>query len=174
MITKSVNLFQDKTTITMKNILIIILLFSLKMSGQDSKVFERITSELSNYKVDTTAVPEDKLTRKIRKLREIKGSFNINEAILFKIGEEKEKGEMTLAEANALSTYLTSGKGAKLLDNAVVHIYRNMFTSKELNKIIKFYGSKVGTKFSQQFPILIVESLKAAETIVIAFKEKKN
>ncbi len=47
--------------------------------------FERIMSGVKEYKFDTSSVPDDKVTRKIIELRGLRGGFNINEAIDFKL-----------------------------------------------------------------------------------------
>lgn len=80
----------------------------------------KLASTLKDFKVNTSPVPEDQLTHKIRKLREIKGGFNFNEAILFKIGEDLSKGDLTQLDAENLDYYFKVGQGKTDLDNAVV------------------------------------------------------
>ena len=43
-------------------------------------IFERIMNEVKSYKLDTSAVPNEKITRKINELRQLRGGFNINES----------------------------------------------------------------------------------------------
>lgn len=74
-------------------IFFLFLMFSISLSAQthEKETFQRITAEVSKFVVDTTEVPHDRLTKEIIKLRNAKGGFNINEAILFKIGEDTTK-----------------------------------------------------------------------------------
>ena len=141
--------------------------------NQKDGVFEKITATLKDFKVNTTAVPEDQLTREIRKLRETKGGFNINEAISFKIGEDLTKGDLTQLESEKLDQFFKSGKGKSDLDNAVIWIYRDLFTTSEVRKLTKFYKSSAGQKLSENFPIVMLESLKAAEGIMKTNKMTK-
>ena len=137
------------------------------------EVFQKITATLKDFKVNTTAVPEDQLTKEIRKLREIKGGFNINEAISFKIGEDFSKGDLTQLESENLDQFFKSGKGKSDLDNAVIWIYRDLFTTSDVRKLTKFFKSSAGQKLSENFPIVMLESLKAAEEIIKTYKMKK-
>ena len=141
--------------------------------NQKHGVFEKINSTLKDFKVNTTAVPEDQLTKEIRKLRETKGGFNINEAISFKIGEDLTKVNLTQLESENLDQFFKSGKGKSDLDNAVIWIYRDLFTTSEVRKLTKFYKSSAGQKLSENFPIVMLESLKAAEEIIKTYKMTK-
>ena len=118
-----------------------------------------------NFKIDTTAPPNDKITRKIITLRNLKGGFNINEAIDFKIAEELQKKEVPKAQTEELQRYFKSGLGKTYLDNATIHIYRDHFTYKELKQLVKFYKTPTGQKLSADFPIIMMQSLRAAEII---------
>ncbi len=158
----------------MKNWAVIFFLFSVHFSFAQKKqqeTFQRITSTLKDFQVNKTSVPEDQLTREIRKLRLTKGGFNINEALLFKVGEDLEKGEISKSEAEKLKEYFASGKGKSDLDNAVIWIYRELFTASEIRKLTRFYKSSAGQKFSENFPVIMLESLKAAEEIVKEYRK---
>jgi len=108
--------------------------------------FERIAAEVKQYKVDTSAVPDDKTTQLIVKLRELRGGFNINEAIEFKLQEEMQKKEKPMAELQKAVDYFKTGVGKTKLDNAIIWIYRNTFTYQELKDLVKFYQSTAGQK----------------------------
>ncbi|MER3465148.1 MAG: hypothetical protein C4329_12790 [Chitinophagaceae bacterium] len=60
----------------------------------DSTVFERITKGVQKFKPDTSNVPDDKITRTIIELLKVKGDFNINEAIAFKLEEDRQKKDI--------------------------------------------------------------------------------
>lgn len=133
----------------------------------------KLASSLKDFKVNTSPVPEDQLTHKIRKLREIKGGFNFNEAILFKIGEDLSKGDLTQLDGEKLDHYFKLGQGKADLDNAVIWIYRDLFSSSEIRKLTKFYRSSAGQKLSEKFPIIMLESLKSAEEIMKNLKKSE-
>ncbi|MES2882515.1 MAG: DUF2059 domain-containing protein [Bacteroidota bacterium] len=132
---------------------------------QLTNIFEKITSTMATFKPDTSAVAEDKITAKIRELRSVRGGFNINEAISFKLQEDRKKGDLTEEQMKQLSFYFIQGNGKRWLDNAVNHIYRNHFTYAELKSLVKFYKSSAGQKLSANFPIIMLQSLAAAELI---------
>ena len=152
-----------------------VLFFALMISGLCTaqqtarETYQRIANSAKNYVVDTTAVPEDKFTREIRNLRKAKGGFNINEAILFKIGEEN----MPASEKEKLEQFFTLGEGKKHLDNAVIWIYRKYFTLDEVKKLTRFYKSTTGKKMAANFPVIMLQSLKAAESIAEKYKQQK-
>ena len=138
--------------------------------GQDTinrpqTVFERITGAVKDYKLDTSAAPDDKITRKIIELRSLRGGFNINEVIEFKLEEDKQKNEMPETQLKIVSDFFRTGNGKKWLDNATTWIYRNHFTYKELKQMVKFYKTSAGQKMATDFGIVVLQSLAAAEMI---------
>ena len=130
-----------------------------------SPIFEKIALEMKEFKLDTTSVPNDKLSKSIEKLRRLKGGFNINEAIEFKIAEERSKENAPTEELDKIEAFFKNGNGKKWLNNAVIWIYRKQFTLKEINQLIRFYKSSAGQKMAEKFPILMLQSLKAGEEI---------
>ena len=160
----------------MKKILLT-LLFLVQLYGfsqeDKSTIFNRISETMETFKIDTSAVPKDKLSDKIRELRTLKGSFNINEAMEYKIAEAKSKNELSEADYEKLEMFLTEGNGKKWLDNSIIWIYRNHFTYYEVKELIKFYKTSAGKKMATDFPIIMIQSVKSAETIMERFKENK-
>ncbi len=132
---------------------------------QLKNIFEKITNTMATFKPDTSQVVEDKLTAKIRELRNVRGGFNINEAINFKLEEDRRKGDLSEEKMQQLSFYFNEGDGKRRLDNAVTHIYRNHFTYAELKSLVRFYKSSAGQKLSANFPLIMLQSLAAAEMI---------
>lgn len=143
------------------------------ISQNDLSEFKRIEQKMQSFKVDTSAVPEDKLTQEIRELRNLKGGFNINGAMQYKIAEERAKKEIPTQELDQLEAFYTSGNGKKWLDNAIIWIYRNQFTYSEIKALQKFYKSSAGVKMAENFPVIMIQSLKAAEVITEQFKKQK-
>lgn len=155
-----------------KQILLLIIGFSIvciSNAQTDSSyiisVFEKITNEIKSYKLDTSAVPNDKITKKIKELRQLRGGFNINEAIQFKMGEEEQKNETPKSTLAYLKDQFTGGKGKQWLDNAVIHIYRDHFNYKELKQLVKFYKTPAGQKLATDFPFIMMKTLMAAQII---------
>jgi hypothetical protein len=137
-------------------------------------IFGRISKSVNDFQLDTTAAPNDKLTKKIKELRDLRGGFNINEAIAFKIEEDRQKKEVPEAELDKLATYFHSGDGKTKLDNATIWIYRQHFTYRELKQLVKFYKTSAGKKLATDFPIIMLQSLKAAETIKNIYTEQQK
>lgn len=146
-------------------------LFAQSDSLARVNVFDRITKEIAAYKIDTTNPPDDKITKKINELRSLSGGFNINEAIAFKIEEDKLNKKMPEAELNKLSEFFSTGSGRRQLDNAITWIYRNHFTYKELKGAVNFYRTSAGQKMATNFPIIMLQSLAAAEMIRTSFSK---
>ena len=61
--------------------------------------------------------------------------------------------------------YFNYGEGKRLLDNAVISIYRKHFTLEEINAIVAFYRSPAGEKLARDFPVIMLQSLKAAAMV---------
>src|SRR6266498_4311332 len=87
-----------------------------QMKAQDSSVFERIKKAVTEYKIDTSDAPKDKITEKIIELRRLKGGFNINEAIGFKIRKDLEKNASAKETLLKLGESFNNGQGKKWLD----------------------------------------------------------
>jgi len=139
----------------------------------NSAIFEKIGKSVKEFKLDTTMAPDDKITRKIIELRNLRGGFNINEAINFKIEEDRQKNETPKAELDKLSEYFNKGAGKKRLDNAITWIYRRNFTYKELKQLVKFYKTSAGQKMASEFPVIMLQSLRAGEMIKDMYEKGK-
>lgn len=137
-------------------------------------IFEKLTNDLKDYKPDTTKAPNDKITKEIIKLRILKGGFNINEAIEYKLAEDKQKSEMSTADFEKFSTYFKTGNGKRWLNNAIISIYRQYFTYRELKQLTKFYKTAAGRKMADNFPFLMLKSLMAAEAVKGFYRENSE
>jgi hypothetical protein len=135
-------------------------------------IFARLSREVAGFQPDTTAAPDDKLTRKIRELRSLGGGFNINEAIDFKLEEDRQKKEVPREELDGLTHFFKSGDGKRWVDNATVWIYRRHFSYREVKQLVKFYKTTAGQKMAADFPVIMLQSLKAAEMIKEGYNPK--
>jgi hypothetical protein len=120
---------------------------------------------MKEYVPDTSDVPADKITATINKLRSLKGGFNINDAVEFKLRESIQENEGSKEQLLELSRSFQNGRGKRWLDNAVTWIYRKHFTFAELKAMVKFYKTPAGQKMASEFPFVMLNSLAAAETI---------
>jgi uncharacterized protein len=104
--------------------------------------------------------------------------FNISEAIDFKMQEDEIKKEGAASDRTMLRQSFAGGNGKKWLDNAVVWIYRRHFTFQELKQMEKFYKTPAGKKLATNFPVIMLESLAAAQIIhdklVADFRKEKS
>ena len=80
---------------------------------------------------------------------------------------------MPASEKEKLEQFFTLGEGKKHLDNAVIWIYRKYFTLDEVKKLTRFYKSTTGKKMAANFPVIMLQSLKAAESIAEKYKQQK-
>lgn len=151
---------------------LLLLVSSLLLSccfGQDTtqnEITVELMREMKDFKIDTSDVPEDKVTRKIRELTALKGVFNVNGAIAFKLEEDRSKKEKSPEEIQKLADYIQNGRGKVLLDNAIIWIFRKEFTYPELKALVKFYKTSAGQKMAVRFPFIMLKSLAAAQMIV--------
>ena len=136
--------------------------------------FEKWSSEMKDYTVDTSSAPDDRITKKIIELRRVKGEFNINEVINIKLHEDLQKQNSPNNSLEQLSQFYQSGAGKRWLDNAVIWIYRKHFTYKELTSLVKFYKTSAGQKLTSTFPVILMQSSKAAEQINELFKQQQH
>lgn len=143
-------------------------------SERPLQIFDRLAKSLKEYRLDTTAVPKDKITKVIMELRDLRGGFNINEAIEYKLEEDKQKNEFSEADFANFSLFFRNGNGKKWLDNAVTWIYRQHFTYPELKQLVKFYKTAAGQKMSTEFPVIMMKSLTAAERIKDIYMEAQR
>ncbi len=161
--------------------LVIVYCFSLVVVlAQDSHTavtkgaFGRISTILKDYQPDTSAAPDDSITRKIIELRNLKGGFNINEAIEYKLEEDRHNKAISAIDSEKAAVFFTYGDGKRWLNNAVIWIYRKQFTYEELQRLVEFYKTSAGRKMSEIFPVVMMESLKAAEMIKANYQQQKN
>ena len=128
-------------------------------------IFDRIARGVKEFQLDTSAAPDDKITRKIVELRNLRGGFNVNEAVAFKMEEERQKNEMPKEEWEKLSVFFSAGDVKLCLVYSVIWIYLKHFSYGELKRLVKFYRTSAGQKMANDFPLLMIQSLRAAEMI---------
>lgn len=143
-----------------------------KERSRTTNIFERISTAMTGYKPDTSAPPNDRLTRKIILLRSLRGGFNINEVMEFKLAEERQKGDKPSAELDRLGEFFSTGNGKRWLDHAAIWVYRNHYSYREIKRMIRFYRTPAGQKTADSLPVIIVQLFAASESIMKAIPEK--
>jgi len=139
--------------------------------GKATNLIERVTREISQFKIDTASVPNDKITRKIEELRKYRGKFNVDALVDFKLQQDKKNHKISDAEYDKVYNFFKNGDGNKWLDNAVIWIYRKHFTYKELKVLVRFYKSSAGQKWSAEFPIVVIQNVLAAQQVGKIYKK---
>ena len=130
-----------------------------------SLLFERISKSLADFKPDTTTAPDDKITRKIMELRNLRGGFNINEVIMHQMESAKQNHDISEEEYTRMTDFYTNGDGKKWLDNAVIWIYRQHFSYRDLKTLVKFYKTPAGHKWASDFPAIMLQTVLAAQKV---------
>ncbi len=158
--------------------LVILMLISFQAFSQiDTAYIAQLKSldTLNTLRYDTTAVPEDAFTKKIRKLRKERSGFDIETLIRVKIMEEQQNDKVHSKEFyDKLLQDATQGSTSTLIDRAIINLYRNAFTEKEVDQLIKFYKTPAGKKMNKEFILLILRSTKDVEALLkIAAKNIK-
>lgn len=118
-------------------------------------------------RLDTLPVPEDALTQKIRLLKKERTGIGVETILQIKIMEEQQKDtSRSKSFYTKLQQEITTGKTAKLIDNAFINIYRRNFTEAEIDDLIVFYKSSAGKKMDKDFLFLMVQSVKGGEHLL--------
>ena len=164
----------------MRKILFLLCLLSTTITGFTQKdstqkfplAFEKMLMELKTFVPDTSNVPDDKLTREIKKFRQLRESFSINEVVDYKIQDDKNKKETSAGKADTLLQQFTNGDAKRRLSNAITWIYREHFTYKEMKQMVKFSKTSAGKKMAQEFPTIILQSLASVQSIYDAVAKK--
>jgi hypothetical protein len=116
---------------------------------------------------DTLAVPNDVLTKKIKLLLSERQGLTIETILRLKITEEQQKDTAHSKDFyNKLVEEVTNGKTGKLIETSLVNLYRRIFTEKEIDQLVSFYGTSAGKKMDKEFLLILVESVKGAEQLL--------
>lgn len=128
---------------------------------------------MAKFKVDTTAVKEDSLTKKIFTLRAERGPVNLDNVLKFII-QNKEANDTVHSKKyyDALSDECQNGHSHQLIENILINLYRQCFTEPEIDQLILFYKSSAGKKMSNDFMVLSITAAMAAQEIVKATADK--
>ena len=133
-------------------------------------LMQRISKEISGFKADTSAVPNDKITKKIEELRKYRGKFNVDALVDIKLAQAKKSHLLSKEQYDQANNFFKKGNGKRWLDNAIIWVYRKHFSYKELKAMVRFYRSTAGQKWASEFPIVAIQNSLAAEQIGKIYK----
>jgi len=150
--------------------------FAFSQTGKADTIgiFDKLAAVMKQFQPDTTAPPNDRITRKIIELRQLRGGFNIDEMLQYKLEEDRQKKETPIEAINQFANFIQSGDGKRWLNNAVIWVYREHFTYKELKQLVRFYKTDAGKKMATDSPIIIIKSLQAAERIKETYGQQQK
>ncbi len=142
---------------------------SITFSQIDTSFISKIKSlDTANIlALDTAAVPNDGMTKKIKLLRSEKRGLNLETVLRIKLTEQQQKDTTHSKEFyDKLLSEVTTGKTSILIENSLINLYRRNFSEKEIDELISFYKTSAGKKMDTEYILLMVESMKDAELLL--------
>jgi hypothetical protein len=118
--------------------------------------------------IDTTAAPNDDLTKEIKKLLSITNSMNTAVVVMKgTIESQRQNPNVQLPEEfyTRFIAAIDNGQVGGMLENAIIKIYRQKFTKEEMQEVIKFYESPVGKKMAGESAFIANNSRIEGEKI---------
>ncbi len=160
-------------------LLIVFCLIALRVAAQNNSTgmpaaIQSLIGDLK-LKVDTTAPPEDSLTKKIRILRAERGSLSFDTVIKYQIisqqsGDTKRPKEFYLS----LLDECQHGYAYHLVENILINLYRQCFTEKEMDQLVEFYKTSVGKRMMIDIFMITATAGTAIQQIVKETSDKMD
>ena len=160
-------------------LLIVFCLTTLRLAAQNNSAgmpaaFQSLIGDLK-LKVDTTAPPEDSLTKKIRILRAERGSFSFDTIIKYQILSQQSNDKTHPKEyyVNLLDE-CQHGYTHHLIENILINLYRQCFTEKEMDQLVEFYQTSVGKRMIIDIFMITATAGTAIQQIVKETSDKMD
>jgi hypothetical protein len=118
--------------------------------------------------IDTTAAPNDDLTKEIKKLLSITNSMNTAVVVMKATIESQRKSQNVQLPEEFYTRFIAAidnGQIGGMLENVIIKIYRQKFTKEEMQEVIKFYESPVGKKMAAESAFIASSSSTEGEKI---------
>lgn len=118
--------------------------------------------------IDTTAAPDDELTKEIKTMLNGSGSMKASvETMKYMIDMQRKNPSQTLPGEfyDRFLQSIESGRIGGLLENAIVKVYREKFTLQEMKEVNAFFSSPAGKKMATEQTALAAASRIAGEKI---------
>lgn len=160
-------------------LLLVFCLITLRVAAQNNSTeipatFQSLIGNLK-LKVDTTAPPEDSLTKKIRILRAERGSLSFDTVIKYSIGSQQSNDTKHSKEYyfNLLDE-CQHGYAHHLIENILINLYRQCFTEKEVDQLAEFYKTSVGKRLMINIFMITATAGTAIQQIVKEASDKMD
>jgi hypothetical protein len=118
--------------------------------------------------IDTTAAPNDDLTKEIKKLLGITSSMSTAVVIMKATIESQRQNPSVQLPEEFYTRFIGSidnGRVGGMLENAIIKIYRQKFNREEIQEVIKFYETPIGKKMAAESASLADNSRIEGEKI---------
>lgn len=118
--------------------------------------------------IDTTAAPNDDLTKEIKKLLTIMNGMSTAVVVMKEAIESQRQNPASQVPEEFYNRFLAAidnGQVGGMLENAIIKIYRQKFTREEVQEVIKFYETPVGKKMAAESASLATSSRVEGEKI---------
>ena len=172
---------QETNKFTMKRnkilvLLLVLCLFTVSSYAQNNAVNISAIQSLfgdAKFKIDTSAVPEDRLTEKIRILRAERGPINMDNVIKYTIQSQQANDKVRPKEYyDRFLEQCQQGEAHRMIENILINLYRQCFTEEEADQLIEFFKSSAGKKMRTDFLLLSATGATAVQKIVKTTADK--
>jgi|GEM_PF-573500 hypothetical protein len=127
----------------------------------------------NRFIIDSSAVPEDPLTQKIRVLRSERGPINFENVIKFTIRDQQSKDTTRPKEYyDKFLEECQTGNAHRNIENVLINLYRQCFTEEEVDQLVEFYKSTAGKKMFKDFLLLTAIAANTVQDILKLTAEK--
>lgn len=146
---------------THKKLLSFLVCFMLLVHTLPAQENEQIVPDIpAGLLLDTTAVPDDALTKEIIKMMDLLGTIQLTNKLMLDMLELKKENNTENIPALFFERFraqVNSGRVARLLQLITVRVYREKFTLEEMKELTRFYSTPTGKKIAQQLPFIYDE-----------------
>lgn len=127
-----------------------------------------LLAALPVVEIDTSGVPDDELTREVKRLLEKTNSMSTGLAAMrqgIAMQRQARSGQVPEEFFDRFSTTIDNGRAGRLMEIVVIKIYRDKFTAKELKEINKFYDTPVGKKLAANYQNIATEAMAVGQKL---------
>ncbi len=114
---------------------------------------------------DTTAAPNDELTRDILQLLELTNAMNIGQVFAQGLSKPEEQNELLKEFYKRFFKEMKDGDAHKWMMSLFVKAYRQRYTGEEIQELVKFYQTPLGKKVIKETVEMLPAVMKEGEKI---------
>jgi uncharacterized protein len=118
--------------------------------------------------IDTTAAPDDDLTKEIKLMLNGSGAMKATVETMKAMLDMQRKNPSSALPVEFYDRFLQTienGRVSRLLENAIVKVYREKFTLQEMKDVNAFYASATGKKMAAEQSALTAAGRVAGENL---------